>query len=196
MGRIPSSNSRTTIASSLNVVPVLSQASENAALKQTHDQEDPGGICSEKLSQLTTPKSVVAEHSLWALAYDGLQQKNPELIKKFNYCLGISIADTNDGNLIYPKIEGVAQKALKEIEQANKSKEKLNKTSAAIQTCFEQAVKVIIASKDFISSAVSANPYAVLAWTGVSLLLPVSQSEILFHITNTRKAPPQSNSGE
>ena len=168
---------------------MLFQATENAALEQTFHQEDPGeASLIIKVPQSTTPKPVVAERSLWALAYDDLQKSNPELIKKFNFCLGIKTPDTDDGNFVHSRIDKIVQKALEELRKVDSSKEKLNGTSAAIRKCFERAVKFIIASNDFVSSAVSANPYAALAWTGVSLLLPVSWSEISFHITANRIA--------
>lgn len=118
------------------------------------------------------------ELSLWALAYKDLREAQPELVKNFSNCLGISTTGTKDGELVYPDIEGAAHEALEEIKQAKASKEKLSRTSATIRKYFEQIVKVVIASNDFISTAVSANPYAALAWTGVSLLLPVSYSRI------------------
>ena len=119
---------------------------------------------------------MVAEDSLWDLAYKNLQRANPILVQNFNLYLGLSTTDTEDGNPDYSRIDEVTRKALEGLNDAESSKESLNKTSATIRKYFEQAVKLVIASKDFISSAVSANPYAALAWTGVSLLLPVSQS--------------------
>lgn len=38
---------------------------------------------------------------------------------------------------------------------------------------FNKAVKIMVAAKDFVSSAVSAEPHAALAWAGVCLFLPV-----------------------
>ena len=121
---------------------------------------------------------------------------NPGLVEEFKHCLGISTIDVDDQNLGRPMIDGVAQEALKALTEADDSKKELSRTSAKIRKYFEQAVKVIIASKDFISSAVSANPYAALAWTGVSLLLPVSHLETSLHITDSHTAPTQTNPGE
>jgi hypothetical protein len=112
--------------------------------------------------------------SLWALAYRDLQKANPELVESFSHCLGIGTALTDTTTFVYSDIKGPAHKALEEINEARNSKDKLDGTSVTIRKYFEQTIKIVIASKDFISSAVSANPYAALAWTGVSLLLPVS----------------------
>lgn len=166
----------------------------NSALTQTNTPENPGEAHSEKVVLSDTPHSAVVEPSLWALAYSNLKKDNPALIKRFNYCLGISTTDTDDEDLDSSKIEEVVQNALKDLIQVKNSKERLNSSSAVIRRYFEKAVKAVIASKDYISLAVSANPYAALAYTGVSLLLPVSLLDSLLHITNDVKAPAQSNS--
>ena len=46
-------------------------------------------------------------------------------------------------------------------------------------------------ANDYISNALSANPYASLAWAGVSLLLPVSSFDLEVFI---RSVPPLSHS--
>ena len=45
--------------------------------------------------------------------------------------------------------------------------------SIKIREYGEKLVKFVVWSKDFISSAISAEPHAALAWAGVTLLLPV-----------------------
>ncbi|MCJ1384636.1 hypothetical protein MMC17_007754, partial [Xylographa soralifera] len=167
-----SSVSRASASSSSKPLPVLSQSGKNVTLKQP-DEQDPVEACPEKLTQSAPPKSVVVEPSLWALAYDALQKTNPELIEKFNHCLGISTTDIDNKSLVLPSTDRVVQKAFDELKEAGSSNEELKKTSAKIRKYFEQTIKIVIASKDYISSAVSANPYAALAWTGVSLLLPL-----------------------
>ncbi|MCJ1432221.1 hypothetical protein MMC27_001577 [Xylographa pallens] len=167
-----SSSSQTTSASSSNFLPVLLRPRENADSHHSGDQNLVEAR-SEKLTPSATSDSVVIEPSLWALAYDALQRANPELIKKFNYCLGLNSTDIDNKILVFPSIDRVVQKAFEELKEAGGSDEKLNRTSATIRKYFEQTIKIIIASKDYISSAVSANPYAALAWTGVSVLLPL-----------------------
>jgi len=176
-GVIPS-DSRTTTAPSLCVVQGPPQAKECATRKRLPDHQPTGEPFSKKLPHRTKREPVIVEPSLWALAYKDLQEAQPELIKNFSDCLGISTTGTMDGELVYPDIEGLAHKALGDIKQAKDLKEKLSGTSATIRKYFEQTVKVVIASNEFISKAVLANPYAALAWTGVSLLLPVGCSEI------------------
>lgn len=121
-----------------------------------------------------TSGSAIAEPSLWALAYSCLRKENPNLIRNFDECLGIGHTDTQAGNLVFAEVEGVTQKALEEIEKAIDSKDKRSGVKLAIQDYSKKAIKIIIASKSFITSAASAEPHAALAWAGVSLLLPVS----------------------
>ena len=173
IGDIRSSDYPATTGSALAVVPVPSRVKENIDLKHTRDQEDRREVSSRRLSQSIASESAADEHSLWALAYKGLRKAKPELVQKFDFCLGISTGVTNGQDFVSPSINEVAQEALKALKEADDSREKLSRLSAKIRKHFEQAVKIIIASKDFISSAVSTNPYAALAWTGVSLLLPV-----------------------
>ena len=106
--------------------------------------------------------------SLWALAYEDLQQANPDLVKEFENCLG---AKTSRQDL---DADSLAQRALQEIDKVELSKTRLHATSAMIRKYFEQALKIVVTSKDFITAIASTNPYAALAWTGISFVLPVS----------------------
>lgn len=45
--------------------------------------------------------------------------------------------------------------------------------SIILRDQFDKAVKAVIAMKEFISSAVSSEPHAALAWAGVCVFLPV-----------------------
>jgi hypothetical protein len=48
--------------------------------------------------------------------------------------------------------------------------------SIKVRECGERIAKFVIWSDDIVSTAVSAQPYAALAWVGVSILLPVGTS--------------------
>lgn len=47
--------------------------------------------------------------------------------------------------------------------------------SVGVRDQFDKAVKIIVSVKDFVSSAVSSEPHAALAWAGVCVFLPVSE---------------------
>lgn len=118
-------------------------------------------------AQCAPPNLVVSKPSLWALAYERLRQENPDLIERLNY-LEIGITDAG-----YACIGRTAQKAIEEINQAE-DQNKPSKIGRTVQKYSQNTIKIIIASRGFIASAASMNPYAALAWSGVSLLLPVS----------------------
>lgn len=120
--------------------------------------------------------SAIAEPSLWSLAYDRLRQDNLILIRDFNECLGINNTNNEAGSLVAADIDGVTQKALGEIRKAMDPKDKRSGVTLAIHEYSKKAIKIIDASKSLIASAASAEPHAALAWSGVSLLLPVSSS--------------------
>lgn len=126
-----------------------------------------------ELPQNVTQEPVLVQKSLWALAYEDLKKTDPFLTKTFADCLGINAVENNEDFLDPSSIKEVGQKALEEIRQKNELKEKLDGTSAIIRRCFERTTRIVIASKNFITLATSTNPYAALAWTGISLLLPV-----------------------
>ena len=115
----------------------------------------------------------VQEDSLWAHAYKRLQKQQPDLIETFNTHLGLNTIDIDNQSLNRSKVDTIAEDALASIEKLNDSKRDTGTFTDTIRKHFERIIKMIIASKDFISSAASLNPYAALAWTGVSMLLPV-----------------------
>lgn len=109
--------------------------------------------------------------SLWALAFQDLEKVNPELIEKFKYCMGFdNEADSVQNSESITK--EIAQNAFVKINDL--SKEAISGKSDKVRKYFEQTIKLVISTKDFISAAVVANPYAATAWTGVCLVLPVS----------------------
>ena len=127
---------------------------------------------------------------LWTSAYSRLKDQDPELIQEFRRCLGLTATD--DRAITVIELDEVTKRALEELENPEEVKgDKLSRTKASIRKCFEQTVKVVAASNAFISAAISSNPYAALAWTGVSLLLPVSRFNISscdYKITRGRRA--------
>ena len=123
---------------------------------------------------LIYPKSKKTKPSLWAEAYERLRQEHDELSKEFEARLGIGITCTgnDDDSDLNNKIHEIQQKAVKAITTARESND-LSKTTAKIKRCFERSITIIIGAKDLIASISSANPYAAMDWSGVSLLLPV-----------------------
>ena len=127
--------------------------------------------------------SVTPKPSLWALAFGCLQRDKPELANHFLLDIGIGATCGERNDNLSAGLDTISQRAFQELRKISESQDELGRTNATIRKTFEQTVKIIIASKDAVSLAVSANPYAALAWTGVSLLLPVGHRSARFKIS-------------
>ena len=112
--------------------------------------------------------------SLWTQAYKKLREADPQLADKFDDCLGIRASDVGGHHSYNANVKDVAHRAITALEEASTRTKDVIGTSAKILKWFERGIKLVIASKDFVSAAASTNPYAAVSWTGVSLLLPVS----------------------
>ena len=135
----------------------------------------PKGDSSGAASKAAAPSSTAGpllstDSSLWALAYSDLRAADPELVLKFEQCLAI---DGRSG--LGPALQSteIEKRALSKINEVNTAKGLMSGKSAKVRKYFEQTVKVILSSQDYISAAVAANPYAATAWTGVCFILPV-----------------------
>lgn len=78
----------------------------------------------------------------------------------------------------------LVSKKLRDVEDSQWTLQ-LGDNSVVVREQVDRVAKVLIVTKDFISSAVSAEPHAALAWAGVCVLLPVSLLSIslLIHYT-------------
>ncbi|KAL8724506.1 MAG: hypothetical protein Q9181_006794 [Wetmoreana brouardii] len=173
--RLPSGDRRkTNIQGHLHVADAAQSPSRAASRTSLTNRDDLGdaNIAHPRTSPQPTDagSTTTIEKSLWALAYENLRQENPELTQKFTDCLEISTDDPS--NVVGPRIDQMAHRALEEIQNIEDSK-KHTRTAMAVRKYSKKAVEIVIASKSFIASAVSANPYAAMAWSGVSLLLPL-----------------------
>ncbi|KAL8688257.1 MAG: hypothetical protein Q9218_005787 [Villophora microphyllina] len=169
--RLPFKNHRKGDGQSLNaLVPTTPfGVKSQAATSHTHDPEKVFSEASQ------TAQESKADHSLWALAYKDLAKSNPKLNQQLHDCLGIRLIADSAGDPVYSDINRIVQDALEEIDKASKAKEH-SKIALAAGQYSKKAIPIIIASKDLIASVASANPYAALAWSGVSLLLPESEA--------------------
>lgn len=71
------------------------------------------------------------------------------------------------------QMSALVQKKVDHMEQAQ-SKLRLGNKVIKLRPQVDRVVKVVIYAKDFVTSAVSADPHAALAWAGVCVFLPVS----------------------
>ena len=104
---------------------------------------------------------VKKSEDLWVHAYEALKLREPDLVAAYERHLAqLAPAVTNS---VHPSLSP------EPIEAIAKSK-----LQAKVREQGEKVIKFTLWSNDIISQAVSAQPYAALAWSGVSILLPVS----------------------
>lgn len=152
-----------------------------------HTKGDSGGSSSEtNLTQSIPPLG----SNLWAEAYNTLKAdpEHSRLLVDFKKYLskdGTAELDA-DGELLGANGTGEDTKQLELIQKL--AKEKLEKLSEAqlsfsigkkkivTREAVRKAIKVVSTFKDVVSSAISAEPHAALAWAGVMAILPLLEN--------------------
>ena len=120
---------------------------------------------------------------LWDRAYESLRE-DKDSRKLLDAYEKILLSDLNDDHS-FPAVAGGAEtskrksamsalveKKVKAVEDA-RWKFQLGERAVEMKTQVDRIVKAILFAKDFVSSAVSAEPHAALAWAGVCMLLPL-----------------------
>ena len=111
---------------------------------------------------------------LWERAYRALKIRDPGLVTDYE----LSLAALNDPQADCTKIslpELIDTVVKKKLEDREKKKLviHLGEKHFEVRAQGEKVIRFILWSNNFISTALSAQPYAALAWSGVSILLPV-----------------------
>ena len=119
---------------------------------------------------------VKKSEDLWVHAYEALKLREPDLVAAYERHLA-QLAPTVT-NSVHPSlspelIETIAKSKLQDRE-ADQWVVHLGEQPVNVRVQGEKVIKFILWSNDIISQAVSTQPYAALAWSGVSILLPVS----------------------
>lgn len=146
----------------------------------------PGTTVPDSSSFDTTPTSLSDSNDLWAFAYVILQKRDPELVEGYQTHLSLaqrnSSVDAVDTDLSNPRsVESLMTRLLEDREQKQWKVSLLGK-DVKIREQTEKLVKFLLWADPVVKNAVSTQPYAALAWAGVSLLLPVSQADPLLSI--------------
>lgn len=94
-----------------------------------------------------------------------LQQKEPQLVQTFEQLLGTSFTSVD-------QIQSIVQARLDRREERQWIIAVAGK-SIKVREKGERLIKFILWSKDIVASAVSTQPYMALAWSGITMLLPV-----------------------
>ncbi|CAI7590585.1 unnamed protein product [Penicillium viridicatum] len=130
--------------------------------------------------------NVTTEHStprdLWDEAYVILSREDPKLKQRYEEI--VLTQDKINGepsqNHLAPagsyqreeQLRQIAKSKVEEIDLA-RWQPKIGSHSVDVGGGFDKAVKIVVAAKEFVSSAVSSEPHAALAWAGVCIFLPL-----------------------
>ena len=112
---------------------------------------------------------------LWGSAYQDLKIREKLLVDAFERSI-TNIADPTADAEQTPFTHETIQKIVKQKIDARKAKRlsiHLGKYSVEFRAMGEKIIEGILWSSTFIGTAVSAQPYAALAWSGVSIILPL-----------------------
>lgn len=122
--------------------------------------------------QLTVTPLTSESRDLWKPAYEKFRKENPKLLDDFDkHVLGDAPVDT--GLSSRESIETALNKLL---EDREKKQWKISILGRDIKMRAQvgRLINILKWSDPLVKDAVSTQPYAALAWSGVSLLLPVS----------------------
>ena len=123
-------------------------------------------------SEVNTTGHAPKSEDLWKQAYDILELREPDLMGAYKLLLTPIRTNLTDPSLSPEMIETIVNSKLEDRE-ANQLVINLGKKSVKVREQGEKVITFILWSKDIVSQALSAQPYAALAWSGVSMLLPV-----------------------
>ena len=117
-----------------------------------------------------------ADIDLWARAYEIVQERERELMADYKRHIASLQDDASaSGDLFTSRnVESVVNK-LFEVREKKQWRVSLLGTDVKIREQVEKLAKFLLWSDPIVKNALSAQPYAALAWSGVSILLPVGK---------------------
>ncbi|PTB69684.1 hypothetical protein BBK36DRAFT_1088488, partial [Trichoderma citrinoviride] len=115
----------------------------------------------------------------WELAFSIVQERESELMSAYEeYLSSLQGSTAADANLSAPDfIKAIVNRAIKDREE-KRWRVSLLGTDIEVRKQAERLAKLLLWSEPIVKSAVSNQPYAALAWSGVSILLPLVTSSI------------------
>ncbi|KAL7814593.1 hypothetical protein V8C44DRAFT_363537 [Trichoderma aethiopicum] len=116
---------------------------------------------------------------LWALAFSMVQMRESKLMLAYEEYLSTLPGDAAvDANISVPDfVKSVVDRAIQDREE-KKWHVSLLGADVEVRKQAERLVKLLLWSEPIVKAAVSNQPYAALAWSGVSILLPLVTSSI------------------
>lgn len=128
----------------------------------------------QPVDQLTASATLATSKSpdLWKLAYEKFRNEEPDLVDDYGKHVSGDTADSADLSS-RQSVETVLKKLLEDREKKQLKISFLSR-NIKIRTQVERFTKFLQWSDPLVKGALSTQPYAALAWSGVSLLLPAS----------------------
>ena len=112
---------------------------------------------------------------LWGRAYQDLKTREKALVETFERnitYIANATADTEETRFDYGTIQKIAEQKV-DTRKAERLSIQLGNYSMEFRAVGEKIIEGLLWSSTFIGAAVSTQPYAALAWSGVSLILPL-----------------------
>ena len=153
--------------------PGPSESKSGAAVSTiaTEEPKDSNNENNDASSNLAIRDVPIRE--LWNVAYEKLREENKELLQRYE--AELQRAHEVDSALSrQQQMDAILKQKIEEVER-DSWKLKFANSEVPVKNLAEPVLGVISLANDYITGAVSGNPYASMAWSGVSLLLPVSR---------------------
>ena len=120
-------------------------------------------------------------HELWSYAYDSLKETEPDLVQEYEGVLCEDLRTMVAATVSFSgskvgRQEQMAAILKRKVAEAQKNawRLKFGSKDVPVKDLMEPIVSIVDWADNYISDALSANPYASIAWAGVGFLLPVS----------------------
>jgi hypothetical protein len=153
---------RTTTA----VTPLTTALSTTTPSIITTSTAPPSSVAAVPLSSPQNPiLPPWSAEALWKDAYEKLEQKEPELAQSFEQASGASLNSTEQIRC--------AIRALLDKREERQWIIAVAGRSINVRENGERLIKFILWSKDIVADGLSSQPHMALAWSGITMLLPV-----------------------
>lgn len=117
--------------------------------------------------------------NLWKDAYKILRERDKDLVHEYEKALG-STLDSVGESLSNPESVTKLVERLREQHDGKELTFRFRGEEHKYRDQFNNIVKLAIFADSLVKQALATQPYAALAWTGVSILLPVSCTRIAY----------------
>lgn len=166
-----------TDSSSVNHLPAASPLLESSSAGEQATvsiEQPPTGVGEDEGDQ--DQQSLTTRETLWRRAYSILAEKQPDLVKDYAKHLHGDRDDANEANLSVLADPELIKTCIADLLAAREKCQwsiKLGGKSVKVKDQVETLAKLLVWSDKIIKDALSAQPYAALAWSGVSVFLPL-----------------------